>query len=67
MLFLNLYLLYSLLNISICLSIKSFPKSLAISIPFVARFDIILPKVGMSRITPPNCTILEIEFLKVLC
>ena len=34
--------LYYLLNLSICLSRKSFPKSLAISVPFLARFDKIL-------------------------
>ena len=34
-----------------------FVKSLAISVPFIATFNKILPKRGMSRITPPNCII----------
>ena len=49
----------SLWNLSICLSIIFFPKSLAKSVPFVATLDLIFIKLGMSRGISPNCTILD--------
>ena len=51
--------IYSLLNLSICLSRKNFPKFLAISFPYLATFDKMFPKIGMSWRTPSNCTILN--------
>ena len=51
--------IYSLLNLSICLSRKHFPKFLAISFLYLATFDKIFPKIGMSWRTPPNCTTLD--------
>ena len=54
----HLPVIYSLLNLSICLSRKLFPKFLAISVPFFATLDKIFPKIGMLQITPPNYTIL---------
>ena len=54
----HLPVIYSLLNLSICLSRKLFPKFLAISVPFLATLDKIFPKIGKLQITPPNYTIL---------
>ena len=54
----HLPVINSLLNLSICLSRKLFPKFLAISVPFLATLDKIFPKIGMLQITPPNYTIL---------
>ena len=51
--------IYSLLNLSICLSRKVFLKYLAISVRLIAAIDKIFPRIGMSRRTPPNCTILD--------
>ena len=48
--------IYIFLNWSICLSRKYFPKFLAISVPFLAIFDKIFPKISMPQITPPDCT-----------
>ena len=49
--------IYSLLNLSICLSRIFFPKSLAKSDPFLATLDRIYPKIGISRRVSLNCTI----------
>ena len=51
--------IYSLFYLPICLSRKSFSKSLAISLPCSARFYKILSKIGMLRITPPDFIILN--------
>ena len=51
--------IYYLLNLSICLFKKFFPKFLAISVPFLATLDKIFPKITMSQRPPPNCTILD--------
>ena len=50
---------YYLLNLCFCLSRKYFPKFRAIYVSFLATLDKIFPKIGLSRRTPPNCTILD--------
>ena len=53
----QLPVIYSFLNLSICLSRKYIPKFLAISV--LAIFDKTFPKISMSQITPPDCTNLD--------
>ena len=51
--------IYSLLNLSICLSRNVFLKYLAISVRLIAAIDKIFPKIVCHEETPPNCTILR--------
>ena len=45
------FILYSILNVCMCLSRKSFPEFPVISVPFLATLDKTCLKIGMSRIT----------------
>ena len=51
--------LYSLLNLYVCLFRNIFSKFLAISVPFLARLDKIFRNIGMSRRTLRNYAILD--------
>ena len=56
----------SVLRVSIPLSRKIFPKSLAKSISLLATLDKIFPEIGVSRWTPPKCTIQDNYFFENL-
>ena len=51
--------IYSLLNLFICLSRNVFPKYLPKSVSFSATVKKIFPKKDMSRRIPPYCTTID--------